>query len=970
MLLKKLASLTLAVESKDVDTASGRLEKFTKEGEKAEKATGKLKTGFGGLAKGVVALTAALGVSASIQRTITDYRALGRELKNVESISSQTEQQFKQTSRGLLEFAAASGDDALEATRGLYQAISAGVNEDGALDFLKQASQTAQAGAVGLETAVDGLTNVLNSYKLEASEAERVSDSLLTTVKLGKTTFEELSANMSKATVSSANLGVSYNELLAQTAQITKLGTNTSEAFTQQKALLTSLIRPTEELAIAYETLGIESARAAIESEGYVSFLGQIAEAFEGQDAGLVKALGSTEAYAALLATTGENGESVVQILKDIENGIGTTARAADTQSGTWERAMNRMKNSSLLFFDSLESKYGVLEKLTSLVNGVAAEMTSAATGIQVGVSDVINAAGDAESKIASLLDLQDKLQRKQEFINSKPERESKFLNPLSVFNPNSPSFFRNERPQEDADLANIGTDNLSGSLKAVTQELEKQDQFLVNRVGLLDKYGDLVAENKEKEADNVKAIIEFNDRFKEHVDDIKTARVEREALEEASAAEKQQEKLRIAKETLALEKENGKLIQDTLNKFGDSNSKAIKDLERRKTLLTDLQSGSDDVNKDAKFALDSLNKEIGKLKEKKTLTEEIKESEEDKKKILQGTNDEKEKELDLSLRIKNATVSEDDFLFGSRPRAEQPRQRGSIRNRDNSRSSDSIRNFGQTRVATVRESSNEIAELYKTEEEKLQETYDRRKETILNSTQLTMDEKAEIIERMDAEINRGTITRTQEAVTNSLSASADFLGNLGQLVNGYGKKGFEASKALAIASTTISTYQSAVDAYKSTVGLPGGAFVAPIAAASAVAFGLAQINQIRSQEYRGFNTGGILGGNRPAGDAISFQGNTGEMVFNKNQQEQLFQLAQGNVAPNNTGNTKISIENNYAQGVSVRTEEREDPETRERETRVLINRIRNEFAKDFAEGRGPMVQSGHRVFGNNRGKG
>lgn len=61
-------------------------------------------------------------------------------------------------------------------------------------------------------------------------------------------------------------------------------------------------------------------------------------------------------------------------------------------------------------------------------------------------------------------------------------------------------------------------------------------------------------------------------------------------------------------------------------------------------------------------------------------------------------------------------------------------------------------------------------------------------------------------------------------------------------------EEGSKAAKGVAIAQTTIATAQSAVEAFKSTAGIPiVGPVLAPIAAAAAVAFGVAQIRKIAS---------------------------------------------------------------------------------------------------------------------------
>ncbi len=72
-------------------------------------------------------------------------------------------------------------------------------------------------------------------------------------------------------------------------------------------------------------------------------------------------------------------------------------------------------------------------------------------------------------------------------------------------------------------------------------------------------------------------------------------------------------------------------------------------------------------------------------------------------------------------------------------------------------------------------------------------------------------------------------------------------------------KKAFEASKALAIASALVNTYQGATKAL-ATYPWPFGL----IAAAAAVAAGMAQVAAIRSQQYSGRALGGPVMGGKP----------------------------------------------------------------------------------------------------------
>ena len=92
------------------------------------------------------------------------------------------------------------------------------------------------------------------------------------------------------------------------------------------------------------------------------------------------------------------------------------------------------------------------------------------------------------------------------------------------------------------------------------------------------------------------------------------------------------------------------------------------------------------------------------------------------------------------------------------------------------------------------------------------------------------------------------------------LNAANSFFGNLAALQKSGNKKMAAVGKAAAIAQAMISTYQSATSAYAAMASIPYvGPALGAAAAAAAIAAGLANVQQIRSQNA-GFKDGGYTG--------------------------------------------------------------------------------------------------------------
>jgi len=92
------------------------------------------------------------------------------------------------------------------------------------------------------------------------------------------------------------------------------------------------------------------------------------------------------------------------------------------------------------------------------------------------------------------------------------------------------------------------------------------------------------------------------------------------------------------------------------------------------------------------------------------------------------------------------------------------------------------------------------------------------------------------------------------------LNSASSFFGNLSALQKSENKKLAAVGKAAAIAQAMISTYQSATSAYAAMAGIPYvGPALGAAAAAAAIVAGLANVQQIRSQNV-GFMSGGYTG--------------------------------------------------------------------------------------------------------------
>ena len=125
------------------------------------------------------------------------------------------------------------------------------------------------------------------------------------------------------------------------------------------------------------------------------------------------------------------------------------------------------------------------------------------------------------------------------------------------------------------------------------------------------------------------------------------------------------------------------------------------------------------------------------------------------------------------------------------------------------------------------------------------------RNELAASSAQYQME-----MDKMVAENAKRLWDERTQAASTSFSVMGDLLTNISSLC----EEGTEEYKGFAAAGAAMSAIASSVDAYKSVVGIPYvGPFLAPIAAASALLAGAAQVKQILATDPKGTNATSVL---------------------------------------------------------------------------------------------------------------
>ena len=186
-------------------------------------------------------ILAAAGIGKMLQAAFTEGSAFEAEVAKVGTIADTTKVPIGELKEQISDLSGTMGIAAGDLAEATYQAISAGQDTGDAVAFAGQAAKLAAAGFTSSSSAVDILTTALNAYGLGADKAGHVSDVLLTTQNLGKTSVDELSASMGRVIPLAAAYKVNVENLSSGLAIMTANGIATAEATTYTKSMLNEL---------------------------------------------------------------------------------------------------------------------------------------------------------------------------------------------------------------------------------------------------------------------------------------------------------------------------------------------------------------------------------------------------------------------------------------------------------------------------------------------------------------------------------------------------------------------------------------------------------------------------------------------------------------------------------------------------------------------------------------------------------
>ena len=244
------------------------------------------------------------------------------------------------------------GKSSKEAAEALFFITSAGLRGSEAMDVLEMSLKAAAVGLGETKTIADLSTSAMNAYGSGTLSASGATDILTAAVREGKLEASALAGAMGGVIPLASNMGVSFDQVGAAMAAMSKTGTDAATGATQLTAILASLKKPSAEAEQAFSAMGMttESVQKSLSEQGLLSTLEMLQNGLKqtGQDTTAI--FPNIRALKGVLDLTGAGLEDNRKVFDALTKSMGATNTAFEKTSKAasfkMTQGLNSMKES------------------------------------------------------------------------------------------------------------------------------------------------------------------------------------------------------------------------------------------------------------------------------------------------------------------------------------------------------------------------------------------------------------------------------------------------------------------------------------------------------------------------------------------------------------------------------------------------------------------------------------------------
>lgn len=312
----------------------------------------------------------------------------------------------------VLELAGETTRSPQELADALFFITSAGLRGAQALSVLEMSARASAAGLGETKTVADAVTSAMNAYGVDVLSAADATDILVATVRAGKVEAADLAPVLGRVLPVAAELGVSFADVGAAIATMTREGTGAEEAATKLTGILQKLVAPSVQGADELARMGTSAAevRQKIADEGLLAALMDLRDRAGNDVAPAFRRLFEDgTAVSAMLTLTKNEGQDAAEIFDALADHAGALDTAfgafAATEGFEAAQAWSQMQTALINLGTTAAPIFSTLVGGAGDLAGAFADLPGPVQGTGVALGVFVAAAGPALSAAGKMVE-------------------------------------------------------------------------------------------------------------------------------------------------------------------------------------------------------------------------------------------------------------------------------------------------------------------------------------------------------------------------------------------------------------------------------------------------------------------------------------------------------------------------------------------------------------------------------------
>lgn len=271
-----------------------------------------------------------LAISVAGFKVATDFE---KGMSEVKAISGATGSDFDDLRNKAIELGADTAFSANEVAVAMTEMAKAGWDSQQIIDGMSGVLSAAAASGEQLGTVSTIVADAITGFGLEANDSSRIADLLTQAANSGTIGITDLGESFKYIAPVAGAMGLSVEDVTTAISAMSMAGIKGSQAGTSLRTMLTRMVKPTDDVAIAMDELGISVTNQDGSMKSLDDIVSNLRTSFDGltdsEKAKYAATLAGQEGMSGMLSLLNLTEEEYNEIAKSMDNATGVAEKTA-----------------------------------------------------------------------------------------------------------------------------------------------------------------------------------------------------------------------------------------------------------------------------------------------------------------------------------------------------------------------------------------------------------------------------------------------------------------------------------------------------------------------------------------------------------------------------------------------------------------------------------------------------------------